>query len=309
VVIQPDGKIVVAGHTESSGQFDIAVVRYNADGSLDTSFDTDGIVTTPVGGNNDEVYGLAVQSDGKMIVAGRSLSGTHDIMLVRYNGDGSLDTGFDVDGKVTTAIGSGNDEARAVVIQPDGKIVVAGHTESSGQFDITVVRYNADGSLDTSFDTDGIVTTPVGGNNDEGYGIARQGDGKIVVVGRSGNPGLIDIVVVRYNADGSPDTAFSGDGIVTTAIGIADDEAYAVSIQGDGKIVVAGRSEQSGTFDIALARYEAASSSSNGGSTNLDSGGGCTMNPRGGLDVTLVGFMGLVLVLSAWKILKEHLKK
>ena len=104
-------------------------MRYNTDGSLDTSFDSDGKVTTAIGSGNDYACSVAIQSDGKIVVAGYSDNGSNDdFALVRYNTDGSLDTTFDSDGKVTTAIGSGDDQAFSVAIQSDGKIVAAGYS-------------------------------------------------------------------------------------------------------------------------------------------------------------------------------------
>ena len=105
-------------------------------------------------------YSVAIQSDGKIVAAGYSNNGSNwDFALVRYNTDGSLDTNFDSDGKVTTAIGSGNDYAWSVTIQSDGKIVAAGDSNNGSNNDFALVRYNTDGSLDTSFDSDGKVTT------------------------------------------------------------------------------------------------------------------------------------------------------
>jgi uncharacterized delta-60 repeat protein len=112
------------------------------------------------------------QADGKLVVAGYSWNGSNDdFALVRYNADGSLDTGFDGDGKVTTAIGTSYDEAFSVIQQADGKLVVAGYSHNGSNYDVALVRYNADGSLDTGFDGDGKVTTDMGGNND--YGVSR----------------------------------------------------------------------------------------------------------------------------------------
>jgi uncharacterized delta-60 repeat protein len=235
-------------------------------------------------------------------------SGLFDIAVVRYNTDGSLDTSFDSGGIATTPIGSGDDEARAVGIQGDGKIVVAGWSEQSGTHDIALVRYNTDGSLDTSFNLDGKVTSPIGTGDDEAYGVAIQSNGKIIVVGRSESSGLFDIAVVRYNTDGSLDTTFDGDGIVTTPIGIGDDEAYGVAIQSDNKIVVTGRSEQGGTFDTTMVRYEVTSVSSSGGNADPGGGGGCTMNPRGEFDSTLVSLFTLILVYFSWKVFRQHQK-
>src|SRR5712691_1227384 len=123
-------------------------------GSLDTSFDTDGIVTTPFGTSADEARAVAVQSDGKIVVAGRATIGsTFDFALARYNADGSLDTSFGTGGKVTTAIGTSTDEAYAIALQSDGKIVVGGRATIGSNFDFALARYNTDGTLDTSFGT------------------------------------------------------------------------------------------------------------------------------------------------------------
>jgi len=229
---------------------------FAADGDLDTTFDGDGKVTTAIGSGEDQAYGVAIQSDGKIVVAGRSWNGVNDdFAIVRYNTDGTPDASFDTDGKVTTAIGSGEDRANGVAIQSDGKIVVAGYRIINDNYDFAVVRYNTDGTPDASFDTDGKVTTAIGSGNDFAYGVAIQSDGKIVVAGRSLNGATYDFAVVRYNTDGSLDTTFDTDGKVTTDIGSSHDFAYGVAIQSDGKIVVAGYSIISGNYDVAVVRY------------------------------------------------------
>jgi uncharacterized delta-60 repeat protein len=264
VVLQSDGKIVVAGYSYNGTNDDFAVVRYNTDGSLDTTFDTDGIVTTAIGSNIDRANSVVVQSDGKIVAAGYSYNGSNfDFAVVRYNTDGSLDTTFDTDGKVTTAIGSGTDAAYSVVLQSDGKIVVAGHSRIGSNDDFVVVRYNTDGSLDTTFDTDGKVTTAIGSGTDEARSVVVQSDGKIVAAGYSRIGSNFDFAVVRYNTNGSLDTSFDTDGKVTTAVGLGDDEAYSVVLQSDGKIVVAGYSDNGSYNDFAVVRYSNAISISN----------------------------------------------
>jgi uncharacterized delta-60 repeat protein len=261
IALQGDGKIVVAGHTVNGGNDDFAVVRYNTDGSLDTSFDTDGVVTTAIGASDDVVSSIALQSDGKIVVAGITYNGSnYDFAVARYNTNGSLDTSFSGDGVVTTAIGASFDYVRSIALQSDGKIVVAGYSVNGGNFDFAVVRYNANGSLDTSFDTDGVVTTAIGASSDSALSIALQSDGKIVAVGYTNNGSNYDFAVVRYNTNGSLDTSFSGDGVVTTAIGASDDLALSIALQSDGKIVVAGYSVNGGNVDFALARYIASDS-------------------------------------------------
>jgi uncharacterized delta-60 repeat protein len=258
VAIQSDGKIVVAGGNFTGAAFDFAVVRYNANGSLDTSFDGDGKVTTPIG-IDEMAQSVAIQSDGKIVVAGWTFNGGGaggDVALVRYNTNGSLDTTFNTTGKVVTPVGSNDDGANSVKIQPDGKIVAAGYSiNASSNTDFAVVRYNTNGSLDTSFNGTGKVTTPVLSSDDNASSAALQSDGKIVVAGRSSNGANFDFALVRYNTGGSLDTSFDGDGKVTTPIGSGFDEASSVAIQPDGKIVAAGSSNNGSSFDFALARY------------------------------------------------------
>jgi uncharacterized delta-60 repeat protein len=239
---------------------------WGSPGWLDTSFDTDGTVTTPFGaaGDEDVAFGVAVQTDGKIVAAG--ISGDEDFAVARYNPDGSLDTSFDGDGRVTTEV-SGVDEARGVAIQTDGKIVVAGFANAlsgSGGLggDFAMVRYNTDGSLDTSFDGDGKVITEVGSFSGPAFAVALQSDGKIVVAGRASTGTHDDFALVRYNTNGSQDTTFDGDGELMTDVGgiAEDDEARAVSIQPDGKIVAVGLSDtlaQGTNDDFAAARYNA----------------------------------------------------
>jgi uncharacterized delta-60 repeat protein len=251
VALQSDGKIVVSGSSSGSGSGDdFALARYNSDGTLDTSFDGDGKLTTAfVGGSVDRGYSMAVQSDGKIVVAGRSNS---DFALARYNANGTLDTSFDGDGKLTTDFGS-LDDGLSVAVQSDGKIVVAGYSDNFIDADFAVARYNADGTLDTSFSSDGKLTTDFGTQFDFGRSVAVQSDGKIVVAGNSEN----NFAVARYNANGILDTLFDGDGLLTTDFGGSSDTGISVVVQSDGKIVVAGNSRNGTNTDFAVARYNA----------------------------------------------------
>jgi uncharacterized delta-60 repeat protein len=278
--IQSDGKIIMAGSSYNGSDNDFALVRYNADGSLDNTFDSDGKVTTAVGSSNDIGYSVAIQSDGKIIMAGYSYNGSNwKFALVRYNADGSLDNTFDSDGKLTTAIGNANDIGNSVAIQSDGKIVVAGGSNNGSDSDFALVRYNTDGSLDNSFDSDGKVTTAIGSSHDIGRSVSIQSDGKIVVAGVSYNGSDYDFALVRYNADGSLDNSFDSDGKVTTAFGSGDDQGYSAAIQSDGKIVVAGKSDNGSDYDFALVRYNADGSLDN----TFDSDGKATTD-FGGYD-------------------------
>ena len=255
VAIQADGKIVVAGYARNGSNYNFALARYNSDGSLDTTFDGDGTLTTKLGdwcGATD----MTIQADGKIVVAGYSYNGSDDdFALARYNGDGSLDTSFDGDGKLTTDFGGLGNWVNSVAIQSDGKIVAAGGTYNGRDNDLALARYNGDGSLDTTFDSDGKLNTDFSGSgsNDWVNSVAIQGDGKIVVAANSLGSGS-DFVLARYNGDGSLDTTFDSDGKLNTDFA-GWDYSKSVTIQSDGKIVVAGDSYKYPNADFALARY------------------------------------------------------
>jgi uncharacterized delta-60 repeat protein len=249
LAVQPDGKLVAAGFSWNGSDWDFALVRYNPDGSLDTSLNGTGKVTTPIGFSNDVGDALALQPDGKLVVAGYSSIGPNVFSLVRYNPDGSLDTSFNGTGKVMTAIGGDDDVANALALQPDGKLVAAGYTKNGSQYSFALVRYSPDGSLDTSFNGTGKVTTRIGSSN-KAYALALQPDGKLVAAGSDD-----DFALARYNPDGSLDRSFNGTGKVTTAIGPSVDEAHALTLQPDGKLVAAGYSWQGSNYDFALSRY------------------------------------------------------
>ena len=254
VAIQPaDQKIVIAGSVSNK----FLLIRYNANGSLDTSFDGDGIVTTQLG-NGDTATGVAMSLGGKIVAAGLTYNGANwDFGVARYNPDGSLDTTFDGDGKTTTAIGAAEDIANSVAIQADGKIVAAGDTYNSAgsNKDFAVVRYNVNGSLDTSFGGTGKVVTAIGTGDDIAFAVAIQPDGRIVAAGYGSDNILnVDFALARYNADGTLDTSFDSDGMVRTAVGPEGDAVRALAVQTDGKIVAAGYAS-SGTSGFAAARY------------------------------------------------------
>ena len=204
VALQEDEKIVVAGPEYSN----FAVARYNVDGFLDPTFGARGRVTTnfgPYGVGN----AVALQRDKKIVVAGSAaVARGLNFAVARYNADGSLDLTFGTKGKVTTSFGGGTfDRGNAMVLQKDGKIVVAGTTAGTRGLNFAVARYNTNGSLDTGFGTGGKVTTSFY-KADRGYAVALQKDGKIVVAGTSDS----NFAVARYNVDGSLDMKFGREG-------------------------------------------------------------------------------------------------
>ncbi len=256
VVIQPDGKIVVAGSAYGGSNLDFAVVRYTISGALDSTFGSGGIVTTPVGLDNDYANSVAIQPDGKIVVTGSTYNGSdRDIAVVRYTASGMPDSTFGTNGIVTTPIGSGNDYAGGVAIQPDGTIVVAGSTDNGSDDDIAVLRYTASGTLDPTFGSGGIVTTNISSGDDFAGSIAIQGGGKIVVAGQAHNGVDYDFAVLRYTGSGALDPTFGSGGIVTTPVGPGTDYANSVALQPGDKIVVVGQAHNGVDYDFAVLRY------------------------------------------------------
>ncbi len=249
VAVQADGKIVAAGFTQNPVTYDVefALARYNADGSLDSGFGSGGKLHTDFGGSFDAGQAVAIQADGKIVVAGFASSSSSptysDFALARYNPDGSLDSTFGASGKVMTNL-QRNETAHALAIQADGKIVAVGRTRAAASgldYDFAVARYNSNGSLDTSFGGVGYVVTPFTSAYDVANSVLIQPDGKIVAAGVADTslPSTQDFALARYNPDGSLDGSFDGDGKVQTRDPVAAG-AWSVAIQGDGRLVVAG---------------------------------------------------------------------
>lgn len=164
-------------------------------GALDSTFGGSGIITTGfAGGTQDIAYAVTVQTNGKIVLAGRS---NWDFAVARYNSDGNLDTTFNSTGRVTTSLSGSFEQAYAVAIQTDGKILAAGYARMANE-DFAVIRYNSNGSLDTTFNTTGIVTTAIGVNDDTARALTIQSDGKIVLVGSSHNGANDDFAIIRY---------------------------------------------------------------------------------------------------------------
>ena len=255
VIVQPDGKLVAAGAMSAEPvASNFALARYNADGSLDATFGVGGKVVTDFGGDYDVAAALAIQPDGKLVAAGRG--GTaFDFAVARYNANGSLDASFGTGGKVTTSI-LGSDEARDLVLQPDGKLVAAGSTGTGlAAPDFALVRYLPNGSLDPTFGFFGVVTTDFGGS-DRAAALQLQPDGKLVAAGTAaGNIFATgDFGLVRYTTSGGLDPTFGSGGKATTDFGNTDGAA-ALVIQPDGRLVAAGRAAPGSSDDFALARY------------------------------------------------------
>ncbi len=267
--LRPDGRIVLAGAAYVQGptlaySYDLAVARFNSDGTPDVSFDGDGSATASVGSGRDSGRAVALQPDGKVVVAGDFdiNPGSHEpVAVVRYNEDGSLETPFggNSTGRVYFSFvtpGSFVNGARAVTIQPDGKILIAGWVENGGPADFALARLLPSGFMDPTFGVNGRVVTPIVSAGDEASAIVLQPDGKIVVAGHSWQGATaFDFTLVRYDPYGSLDASFDGDGIVTTDFFGERDQAKSIALLSDGSILAAGRTEPSGGDAIALAKY------------------------------------------------------
>jgi uncharacterized delta-60 repeat protein len=267
VVIQADGKIVVGGGAFPLFTFlgDFKVVRYNPNGSLDTSFGEGGIVTTHFS-QGSYASGVALQPDGKIVAAGTVFVDFHigessntDFALARYAADGTPDTTFGNGGKVTTDFVGFEDDAFSVLIQPDGKIVAVGSANDPATFyDFAAARYLSNGAIDTTFGVAGKVRTDFGDQNfDRARSAALQSDGKIVAAGFaiSQGGGVQNFAVARYTSSGVLDSAFNHNGMTQIDFGSCCQSAYKVLLQRDGKIVVVGyANSESSDSDFLLAR-------------------------------------------------------
>ncbi|HVF45027.1 MAG TPA: hypothetical protein VM936_18525 [Pyrinomonadaceae bacterium] len=267
MALQPDGKIVVGGYAVNvSGNKDFALVRYNYDGSLDTTFGGGtGKVVTDFNGTSDRIWGVALQSDGKIVAAGETVSavfpGTNDIALARYNTNGTLDTTFNVTGKVTTDHGGGANNAAYAVALSGTNIVVAGYETVSGNNDFMIARYTTAGVLDPTFGTLGVTTEGFSGFSDVARAVAIDGSGRIVVGGHANNGSDDDFAVARFTSGGVLDTSFVA-GAGKAAINVfspgSADQAFGLAINPvTQSIVLAGSAYNNGTGnkDFALVRY------------------------------------------------------
>jgi uncharacterized delta-60 repeat protein len=267
MAVQPDGKIIAVGFsTPAVGpSSDFALVRYESTGRVDPQFGDNGRVLTDFSGtgSTDQAFAVAIDSIGRIVVAGYSSSNIGvdfavDFAVARYNPDGTPDNTFNSTGKVLTNLG-GDDTGTAVAIDWNDKIVVAGISNAGGTSDFAVVRYNVDGTLDTTFNANGRVLTDVGiGSGDFATSAVIQSDGKIVVGGLSDASGIpYDFSLIRYNPDGTLDLTFNTTGkVLTDFTGSGSyDALQALAVQSDGKIVAVGESISSGGLSFAVARY------------------------------------------------------
>jgi uncharacterized delta-60 repeat protein len=293
IALQADGRIVVAGsHALGIAQIECALARYNANGSLDMTFGTGGIVFTKIFGG-DEANAVAIQNTGKILVAGGAAGAN---FLLRYETNGSLDASFGSGGLIVDFV-NGVSGVRAMVLQNDQKIVLAGDYFDSSQH-FLLIRHNPDGSLDSSFGANGVVSGPFSSPFTIGAAVAVAPNGKIVVGGSVRNNPTTDFALARYNPNGSLDTTFGTGGMTTTDFFGSFDDAFAVAIQPDDKVILAGSAVNNDHLNLALARYDGGSSfdlclqddgNGNGLQVNSTTGEYIFTNCRKGFTVSGIG--------------------
>jgi uncharacterized delta-60 repeat protein len=256
VAVASGGSIVAAGFVKpqsGSGASSFAVARYLPNGSLDTTFGNQGEVTTQLGNSDAAANAVLIGPNGTIVAAGHTSTsgGDFNFALVRYTATGSLDTTFNHTGIVTTNFGE-FDDVKALLLQPDGKLVAAGSYFTGSKVDLALARYNATGSLDSTFGSGGKVTTDLGGSNQAIEGLVLQPDGKLVAAGVYAPAGPSEFFLARYTTTGTPDTSFGNAGVALTSFPRSDDaDGVGVILLPDGTFVIAGTSQN----DFALARY------------------------------------------------------
>lgn len=254
LILQPDSTIIIAGSSDSK----LSMLRFNNDGTLDTTFGEDGKVVASFEDQIVNIQDAVLLDDGKIILAGSIwVEGVLHFLLSRFNADGTLDESFATGGYTTTGFESEYYQAFDVAIQTDEKLIIAGYIGFSNR-DFGMVRYYPDGSIDTEFGDDGVVITDGFGEEDQINEITIQPDGKIIAAGYCKNGFYTEFAAAKYNIDGSLDNTFGEAGILTTEFGGYGDQAYSVELQPDGKIITGG-STYSATEtgnDLVMARYD-----------------------------------------------------
>jgi uncharacterized delta-60 repeat protein len=248
MALQPDGKVVAAGLVGYAGVINIGIARYKTNGNLDSTFGVNGKVITLVG-NDSRASAVALQPDGKIIIAGCTNYGSaSDILLVRYKSNGNLDSTFGTNGVVITSVGTGEDFAWTLALQTDGKLVAGGYTYNGTDDDFVLIRYNTNGSLDNTFGIGGKVITDFDNINNELLDILIQPDGKIVAAGS------MYVILARYNTNGSLDNSFGTNGKVNFQVNGLASYATSIARESDGKFLIAIRSNNgpgSDQFNLA----------------------------------------------------------
>lgn len=256
VLVQPDGKIIVAGYYKNVNNKDFVVVRYNRDGSLDNTFGNNGKVITDFNGQDDYIIDVALLTDGKIIAGGYIDSSDGKIIklgIARYNPNGTIDSTFSGDGKKTFIeyFGYRPQRIEDILIQPNGNIIAVGRAQNN----LLIIKLDSKGDYDTTFKSKGWAEIPLSHNLDAGTCIALQPDGKIVVAGYLHYTAQSLNFIARFTPNGNLDTSFNSLGINTVEVGAhAIGSPSGITIQKDGKILIVGRTVESINVECALIR-------------------------------------------------------
>lgn len=258
VQVQPDGRILTAGSSSNGINLDFALIRYTPDGELDTTFNFNGIVTTQVGSDDDEIAAIALQEDGYIVAAGYTMnSGSRDFALIRYTAEGQLDSSFGEGGIVIDEYGSGNDEITALAVDPEGRLVIAGYATGTAGRAVIAGRYHSSGAPDLSFGYNGQSLIGIGQD-----ALARSVDideeGRIVIAGSFYHEGRTEAMVLRFTEDGELDNEFGVEGLAVPFQIREHTDGYGVRVSDDGSIIVAGSTGSEGGLDTVLFRFTAA---------------------------------------------------
>ena len=270
--VQPDGRILAAGVSDARGTYDFALARYTARHDLDPSFGDGGVVLTDFGHSYDWAYALALQPDGRIVVAGVSdAGGSKDFALARFNPDGTRDAGFGQGGLVTLGPRPlTTDIIHGIALQPDGKIVAAGVTFEdvvtlNPHGDFMTARFLPDGRPDPAFGVGGVTTTDFGdGSYDEPFAVVLEPDGRVVLGGYTNagpGPGVLfgadQLALARYLPNGLLDPSFGDHGKVVFDGGGMVERILALALTPDNGLVAGGFTNGEHRSDLLLARLQA----------------------------------------------------
>ena len=268
-VVQPDGKIIVAGEAGESSTYKVAVVRYNTDGTLDSTFGNSGTLLVQVGSDRSYARNISLQPDGKIVIGAYTYDDiAADFAVVRLNADGTLDNSFGTNG-ITIVDNGSHEVVDAMTLLSDGRIILAGNNYDN----FLAARFNTDGSLDTSFGTNGWASTEFNSSYSQVKDATAQDDGKILLsgFGTDISTGRYKIAVARFNTDGAIDNTFGTSGQVYFNIGSFDDYGAGVAVQTDGKIMIGGYTILDSNFskyDFAAVRLNSDGTFDNSYGTN-----------------------------------------
>lgn len=257
IFVLNDGKILITGYLETSLEYGLMLLRYNPDGSLDSSFgENNGYTVVNINQKTNVAEAAFIQEDGKIILGGHS---NFTFATYRFNKNGTVDQTFGNNGMVNeNHFTSPINFIKSIVVQNDGKIVAGGFVNGAGGYNFAMVRYEETGNIDTSFGDNGIIAQSVGEGHDFITSLALQDDGKIIAGGHkwiANEPVKYDFIVARYNSDGSLDSSFGENGIGSGSAVDGGNYILNIKLQTDGKIVAVGQTQVGDTWKSTLIRF------------------------------------------------------